>query len=452
MKKIKILVIGLIFIPIFLFSDSWETIIDSLEPGGVGAICKTSDNGFVFTMSIGPQSHENLYLIKVDPLGNLLWSKEVFSSSNQDLGMEIEETADKELLVVGVSYGEPRQGLILKTDSLGNALDTFLLPPESNLFCLEKAEDNCWIATGTKNDTAIIIKFTSDLEIIWERNYPGFINAQAIRKSPDGSGYVILTLNFHPVTLYKIDNNGEVIWYREYPELESFFLPGYLLDGGLAVLSDGGYLLTGLYHPRFPPTRLWRLCLIKLDSNGDTLWTRVFQPDTFVWGLFCWEENNKYWIVAEINVPRDDYWVRKGIKILKTDENGNKEWEKDYLLEDYYIGIYDAEKLEDGIIILAQFSNFWLYLVRFDEEEYVFERENKRISVYPNPVVSGYLYFNLPIGSEIEIYNVLGQKVWEDRTEKRIYRWDIKELPSGIYYYLIRSSGEITKGKICIIK
>ena len=366
----KLAVIGLIFVPIFLFSDSWETIIDSLPLGLPHAICKTFDNGFVFTISFGPQSHENLYLVKVDPLGNLLWLKEVFSSPDRDLGYEIEETADKELLVAGTSYGEPKQGFILKTDSLGNALDTFLLPPESNLFCLEKAEDNCWIATGTKNDTAIIIKFTSDLEIIWERNYPGFRNAKAIRKSPDGNEYVILMLGSHPVTLYKIDNNGEVIWYREYPELESFFLPGYLLDGGLAVLSDGGYLSTGLYHPRFPPTRLWRLCLIKLDSNGDTLWTKVFQPDTFVWGLFCWEENNKYWIVADIEIMQNEHWVRKGVKIFKTDENGNKGWERDYLLEDYCIGILDAEKLEDGIIILAQFSNSWIYLIKYEEEEY----------------------------------------------------------------------------------
>lgn len=621
------------------FSDSWETIIDSLD-GLVAAVCETSDNGFAFTISIGPQSSMDVYLAKVDSSGNLLWLKKMLSSSAQDHGYEIEETSNKELLIVG-AVGEPEQGFILKTDSLGNVLDTLLLPPESDLFCLEKADNNCWIASGSKNHIPTTIKFTSDLEVIWERNYPGFRGADAIRKSPDGSGYVILMHGSHPVTLYKIDNNGEVIWYREYPELESFFLPGYLLDGGLAVLSNGGYLLTGLY--RQPPSSTWYLYLIKLDSNGDTLWTKVFQPDTFVWGLFCWEENNKYWIVAGIHIARDEWdWVRKGIKILKTDENGNKGWERDYLLEDYYVGILDAEKLEDGIIILAGILNgTGIYLIKYEEEEYppqvekiegptegtvgenlifkafasdpnidsirvrfvwsdndtsnwswyqepwtwftfthtfsdsgtypikaqaqdkqgmvsnwsepfaveiepnyppvidsivapdeaflgdtlvvkilVSDKNNDRvtvririgkdtllwrnyqesgswfkfiylcsdtgtypvevqtkdirglisnwveaskleikptiISVYPNLLVSSchrYLYFNLPAGSEIEIYNTFGQKICEDKSEGRKYQWNVKELPSGIYYYLIRKSGKIVaKGKFCIIK
>jgi len=75
---------------------------------------------------------------------------------------------------------------------------------------------------------------------------------------------------------------------------------------------------------------------------------------------------------------------------------------------------------------------------------------------YPNPVKGstqikyGIQNHNGPV--EIDIYNILGQKVDSIQGEKGIAKWNPGELPSGIYFYKLETANFTQTRKLLLIK
>ncbi len=81
------------------------------------------------------------------------------------------------------------------------------------------------------------------------------------------------------------------------------------------LTSDGGYIVTGSYEKE--------LCLIKTDSEGETVWMKTYGGDGFDAGYYLQEINNGCHIVVGYNSTR-------GLWLLKTDGNGDTLWTKVY--------------------------------------------------------------------------------------------------------------------------
>ena len=60
---------------------------------------------------------------------------------------------------------------------------------------------------------------------------------------------------------------------------------------------------------------------------------------------------------------------------------------------------------------------------------------------------------NLNSGDDIKIYDIVGRLVNNSDNIMTVYRWDISNVPSGIYFYMVSSEGkEMGKGKVALIK
>ena len=86
---------------------------------------ETSDRGFIIVGATADslEAERDVYLIKTDRNGNLLWSK-TFGGSRDDGGYYVQETSDKGFIIVGstCSYGAGKSDVyLIKTDSLGNS-------------------------------------------------------------------------------------------------------------------------------------------------------------------------------------------------------------------------------------------------------------------------------------------------------------------------------------------
>jgi hypothetical protein len=98
--------------------------------GGVGfdngsMIIETSGNCLVVvgsTDSYGAGAFD-LYLIKTDSVGNVLWTK-TYGGSGNDFGNCVQETSDGGFIVCGYtgSFGTGADAYLIKTDSLGDTL------------------------------------------------------------------------------------------------------------------------------------------------------------------------------------------------------------------------------------------------------------------------------------------------------------------------------------------
>jgi hypothetical protein len=73
-----------------------------------------------------------------------------------------------------------------------------------------------------------------------------------------------------------------------------------------------------------------------------------------------------------------------------------------------------------------------------------------RIHIYPNPS-KGTFYFNGAKGKTIEVYNLLGQRIYQAEADRDKYPIDLSSQVKGIYSYRIIDDAELVqKGKIVV--
>jgi hypothetical protein len=80
------------------------------------------------------------------------------------------------------------------------------------------------------------------------------------------------------------------------------------------------------------------------------------------------------------------------------------------------------------------------------------ENELNKISVYPNPT-NGILFLsNIPSGSDIVIYNILGDVVWSSKENQSSSQMDLSNLNPGVYTLMIENDQQRITEKIYISK
>ena len=84
--------------------------------------------------------------------------------------------------------------------------------------------------------------------------------------------------------------------------------------------------------------------------------------------------------------------------------------------------------------------------------------EVKKVIIYPNPYRADMgweekiIFDNLPSGARIWIYTLTGELVKETEVKGKRWEWNLDNIPTGVYIYLIKATGFKNKGKLAIIK
>lgn len=121
------------------------------------SVQETSDNGFIIagsSLSFGPFP-ENVYLIKTDAAGDILWSKTI-GGSNSEIGYSVKQTTDGGYIVTGVttdlSSGD-NDVYLVKTDANGDSVWTKTFGGNGNEqgYEVNQTADNGFIITGQAN-------------------------------------------------------------------------------------------------------------------------------------------------------------------------------------------------------------------------------------------------------------------------------------------------------------
>ena len=262
----------------------------SYAPGWTVArtIINTIDEGFAiagwYWHSHLSGSPSGLYLAKMDSLGNKEWGK-VYGGIRDDEGYSVVQTKDKGFLIIGQteSYGAGKSDMYLvKTDSLGNLIwqKTFGSPyPDWGSYIYPTLDSN-YILVGGKSRTsdytsrqAWIIKINEVGNIIWEREFGGqhrdgfnmvyqlydssFVaigNTRSFKSDGDYAGWIM-----------KISNKGDSLWSRSFtrsPNKDEYFYD-------FKPTRDGGFIICGMSWPDTNQgpyfSDAW---LVKVDSMG----------------------------------------------------------------------------------------------------------------------------------------------------------------------------------------
>jgi len=193
------------------------------------------------------------YVAKVNANGDLLWDN-YFGGGSFDDFQRLIKTSDEGYLLIGEadSFGNSRQGYLVKIDSLGQEewsrnygselIDYFNV-------AVELQNGDFVIGGGRDGRTAWVLKIDSQGEEIWSRTYyesQGHGVSDLIQ-SPDGGFLLVGTdreeIREHEYGAYKIDADGNLLWQLDVGETSrGSFSSAVLTD-------DGGYFIAGAQYP-----------------------------------------------------------------------------------------------------------------------------------------------------------------------------------------------------------
>lgn len=284
----------------------WIRKIGDIEDYNVSNQARACANGdYIFVGNADRNQNLDIMVARFDSEGNHLWTKYYSTQPGyEELGFTIVETAEGDFIIGGYvqqNINQPNNHLILKINSEGDLLNYQIIGDWSLSIGwpkLEYCSDGNFIYCGSiypssdYEKDAYFCKIDSDLNIIWESQYPlahhlGYMFS--IKENPDGSFISVgggkKENGQDEGILVKLDSQGEMLWHRRYQQaLEPFYL-NYLYD--VVRAPDGGYVAGGTCLPVPQGTQIW---LLKVDSMGclvpgcDTL-VNVFELEKNLFGF-----------------------------------------------------------------------------------------------------------------------------------------------------------------------
>jgi len=244
----------------------------------------------------------DLYLIRINENGNVLWEK-TFGGSGWDVGISVDQTFDGKFIITGyTSSFIPYSMLdvwILKVSADGreewNVTYGHLQNNEAGL-SVQETTDGGYIIAGVGRtyqysaDSFWLIKLNASGVEQWNRTY-GELNsvekAYSVKQTED-SGYIIAGEGYSRqegatcVWLVKTNETGIEQWNKSYIS----FVDDYSAGRSVDICSDGGYIISGFSHSAMMKMNVY---IIKTDENGNVK----------AIGSFGGEDNDYSWAVRE---------------------------------------------------------------------------------------------------------------------------------------------------------
>jgi hypothetical protein len=315
------------------------------------------------------------------------WTK-TFGGKNDDIGYSVQQTTDGGYIIVGVSttYGTGQNVILLiKTDSNGDETwyKTFGGRAYIGGFSVQLTTDGGYILTGYTTEFGAgeedvwVIKTDSNGDETWNRTFGGARSewGYSVQQTTDG-GYIIAGdtnsygTSYGDVWLLKTDTNGYETWNKTFdgPSSDLGIDPEFVSDTGRSVqqTTDGGYIIAG-FTDAFLITTL--VLLIKTDDAGNKIWEKSFgrtDDDYHYYGYSVQQTTDGGYIIT----GTVEFQGKTDVLLIKTDSNGDEAWNKTFGGPDWDLEGSVQQTTDGGYIVtgtkLSPITNEDIWLIKTD--------------------------------------------------------------------------------------
>ncbi len=413
-------------------------------------------------------SYSDMWVVKLDGSGNIQWQK-CLGGSNEDRASSIQQTTDGGYIVAGYAssndgdvsgwhngtnnYGYPTYDMwVVKLDDSGNIQWQKCLGGSSSdvAYSIQQTADGGYIVAGkiNSNDGDVsgwhngtdedgnstydmwVVKLDGNGNIQWQKCLGGSNNEWAyhISQTTDG-GYIVVgdtysndgdvsgwhsgTDNYGNSTsdmwVVKLDGSGNIQWQK--------CVGGNNYDAAISIeqTSDGRYIVAGYTYSNNGDVSgnhdttgnysdVW---LVKLSSNGDTVWTKCIGGSLWDYAYSIQQTNDGGYIMAGYTRSNDgdvsgyhdtissysDIWVVKlnhtNVSIPLINSSGSKLLSiypnpmQNYCRISFYNPSGEAYRLE-----ITDMSGRTVFAKEGSGDNVVFERNNLKSGAYNVKVVT----------------------------------------------------------------
>ncbi|MEM1001113.1 MAG: hypothetical protein AAGH46_00515 [Bacteroidota bacterium] len=318
-------------------NDRAIDIIQTLD-GGYTVLGSSSSNDGDITENAG---QSDFWLIKLNPLGNLIWQK-TFGFSGSEQGMSLIQTNDQGYLITGVLD-------VTSSGGEGNTNRDFQKHAGGDFWAV-KADDS------------------GNLE--WSRYFGGNFTdtPRGIVQIPDG-GYIIAggsdssdtdisnNLGSYDYWVIRISATGDLIWEKSFG--------GSQIDEANAIVpsNDGNFFVVGetrsndiMVRSNKGAADIW---LIKISPSGELIWEKSFGGSSFDSASNISLVSDGLLISGSSRSADGDVSDNKGqndVWIMKVNFEGNLQWQTSVGGSNIDFG-YDLCKLNDGTVVAVGDTN-----------------------------------------------------------------------------------------------
>jgi len=364
-----------------------------------------------------------MYLLKIKPNGDTLFSK-IYGGTGNEEAKEIIETSDGNYLIVGAS----------NSNSSGFA---------------------------TSDNQIQLLKINLNGSVIWSKYYgdSNYQSARSVALCPD-NGFIIAgktavsPTSVATALVIKTNINGDTVWTKTYSGPNSY-------EGkSIIANSDGSYVLA---LDDSSATFDSDVRIMKWSNDGNTiLWNKFFGGTDKDIVKVVQPTNDGGYIAGAIS--RSFGWTNPDMWIIKLNSSGGKSWENHFGGSGHEHCYNVRQTNDNGFIAVGHTRSFdqglWeIYLVKLDQNGTVGIEEiaaNNKFAVYPNPS-NGILNIDLTESTNFKnftIINSLGQTVYNKDLESlrgnQIMTIDLKDNAPGIYFITLQSNNTIVTRKLIL--
>jgi hypothetical protein len=474
----------LIFI---LVSPLYATITFERWYGGSGidhgySVCEASNGDYIVvgsTKSYGVYSSA-VMMIQTDSIGDTIRLK-LYDATLGEYGASVSQTYDGGYIISGWTFSFARywsKGYLIKVDSLGDTLWTRHYGKHyrnAQFFSAIQTLDSGYVAagfitdsTGSNSCNIYLVKIDSNGDTLWTKKYGGYLwdEGYSVDQTLDG-GYIITgsATSFgaggQDVYLIKTNSDGDTLWTKTYGGSGS--------DKGNSVSQtlDGGYIIAGTTNSFGAGNA--DIYLVKTNSTGDSIWTKTYGGTEYDNG-YCVSQTSDggYILTGKTNSYGAGF---DDVYIIKTDSLGDIMWTRTYGDTSSDRGLSIVQTNDGGFIVAGWTMSYGagsndFYLIKTDSLGNVGVKEHSdlrpeirdiRLTTSPNPFTTSATIsipglsedqINRVSKIELKIYDISGKLVMSVPLKTKHLSLGT-DLSPGIYFLKLKGKpvGKVVKVK-----
>ncbi len=270
---------------------------------------------------------------------------------------------------------------LIKVDSLGNVLlsKTYKFPEDQYVRTLRNSPDGGFILGGKWAEDAYLMKLDHEFKSVWISIFGGYDTdyIYSCRVSSDSEivacGYTMsYGMGDADIFLLKLNMAGQIQWAEA---IGSGFKEATSGTHCLSISHDGDAILAGYIDNYTGGAGAADAILLKVDKTGELHWAKTYGGTSNDYGFMVQETSDSGFIINGYTTSYSQQTSDHDGFLIKTDENGALDWSKIYGTDNSEVTGFGYQDSENSFIFSGEATDLnsqqkTIYVVKTDSSGY----------------------------------------------------------------------------------